>query len=193
MRFFVVAILLTVLSLPLAAQTREGDVLMLQGLSARQRGSLEAALQSLTLAAGDPSFALNDYAQFEIGQTNFSSGRFAEAATAYHRLLTNFPDSLLLPKAELMLGKCYLRGKHYPQSIKTFKALIADYPEASEAAEARFMIGRAYQAAGDWKNAYSAFEETDLYHPLTYFGKSARKEIASLKRAHRRKLPVFLI
>ena len=167
MRFFAVtALLLTAFISPLLAQTNEG-------------ASLFAA----------PILA--DYAQFEIAKTYFSTEEYSTAIAEYNKVIARHPDSILLPRTRLMIGKSYLNLKKYPQAVSIFRELIQNYPDAEEIAEARFMIAKTLEVQKQWKSAYLAYEETDLYHPLSYFGKKSRIAIVAMKKAHRKKLPRF--
>jgi len=185
MRFSFIIVLLLALSLPLFAQTDEGFA---NAVAARQEGRIKAAVSLFRQATGE---ALGDYAQFEIGETYFASGEYSAAIPEYYKVATNHPESILLPRAYLMLGKSYYNLKKYPHAVRSFRSLLQKYPEADEAAEARFLIAKSLQLEGKWKEAYLAYEETDLYHPLSNFGKRSRLAIKSLKKAHKRKLPRF--
>ena len=188
MRFSIIIILLFALSLPLFAQTNEGTAAFVNALQARQQGSIETAVSLFRQAAEDKRFVLGDYAQFEIGETYFSSGEYSAAVPEYFKVVTNYPKSLLLPKANLLLGKSYFNLKNFPRAIKTFQYLVRKYPEAKEAAEARFLIAKALELQKKWKEASLAYEETDLYHPLSYFGKKSRLAIKALKKTHKNML-----
>ena len=58
-------------------------------------------------------------------------------------------------------------------------------------AEASYLIARAYGTAEELEERLLAYEETDLDHPLSLFGRKSRLAIAALKKAHRKKLPKF--
>ncbi|MBI5078927.1 tetratricopeptide repeat protein [Candidatus Saganbacteria bacterium] len=186
-----ILLLSTLASLPLLAQTEEGNTLLTRALQARREGEIKASISLFRQAVEDKDSPLLDYVQFEIGETYYSSGEYSAAIPEYNAVITRHPKSILLPKADLMIGKSYFNLKKNPAAIKTFRHLIGEYPDANEAAEARFLSAAALQNAGKWKEAYLAYEETDLYHPLTYFGKKSRLAIKALKKAHRKKLPRF--
>ena len=190
MHFIIGIILLLALSFPLHAQSDEGGQLA-DALQARRNGSVEAAVQLLKQAAANPGFVLSDYAQFEVGETYYATGEYSSAIPEYYKVVTLHPWSLLQPRANLMLGKSYFNTKNFPRAVKTFMHLATKYPAAEEAAEARYLIARALEEEGKWKEAYLAFEEVDLFHPLSYFGKKSRLAIKELKKAHKKKLPLF--
>ncbi|MDD5594212.1 MAG: transglycosylase SLT domain-containing protein [Candidatus Margulisbacteria bacterium] len=184
--------LLLLFSTPLIAQTIEGGVVdFAAALRARAAGSPEAAVSLLRKSLADDKFSLRDYAQFEIAETFYNSADYLSAIPEYKSMSSNYPKSLLLPQADLMLGKSFFNAKDYPAAVKTFRDLLAIYPEAKEAPEARYLIARAFEQQNKWQAAYLAYEETDLNHPLSFFGKKSRLAIAALKKAHRKKLPKF--
>jgi soluble lytic murein transglycosylase len=196
MRSAVVAILLIALMLPLNAQSEEGSRLeasapLIKAYLARQEGRCAESLPLFRQAAGDPRYPLADYAQFELGETFFASGEYSAAIPEYYKVVTDHRESLLIARAYLLIGKCYFNLKKYDRAVKTFASLVDKYPDAPEAAEARFLTARAREEQKNWKAAYLAYEEVDLFHPLSYFGLRSRQAITALKRAHKKKLPKF--
>ncbi|MCU0641018.1 MAG: tetratricopeptide repeat protein [Candidatus Margulisbacteria bacterium] len=196
MRSFSVVILLLALSLPLYAQSLEGGrleagALLLRAYEARQAGDGSLALDGFRRAAAAHGYPLADYAQFELGETHYFAGEYAAAAVEYRRVEADHPDSLLLARARLLIGKCNFNRKDFGAARKELAGLVDKYPDAPEAAEARYLIARAHEEQKDWRSAYLAYEEVDLFHPLSYFGKRSRQAIAVLKRAHKKTLPRF--
>ncbi|MFH1387545.1 MAG: tetratricopeptide repeat protein [bacterium] len=195
-RFSTVLVLILALSSPLLAQSDEGKTLgsanlFQQALLSRQENKTAEAIALFRQSANDQNYALQDYALFEIGETYYSAGDYRSSIPEYQKILSLYPKSILLPKTTLMLGKSYFNAKDFPSAIQTFQALVEKYPDAKEAAEARFLVAKAHEFQGKWKEAYLDYEETDLFHPLSYFGKRARKAILALKRKHRKQLPRF--
>jgi len=197
MRIFIVLTLLLSLFLPLQAQTNEGGQTSMAaesfraGLQAEKGNNIASAINNYLRAADDRDFSLGDYARFAAASLYFNDRNFPEAIEQYQRLTTEYPKSLLIPKARLRLGKSYFNDKNYQAAVKTFNLLLEKYPDHEEADEARYLIAFSHEKSGDWKNAYFAYEETDLYHPLSSFGHKARATIAKLKKSHKKKLPQY--
>ncbi|MFA6548507.1 MAG: transglycosylase SLT domain-containing protein [Candidatus Margulisiibacteriota bacterium] len=126
---------------------------------------------------------LQDYAQFDAAETFYTNRDYSSAAAAYALLIKTYPDCVLAARAQMMQGKCYFNLKKFALAAQTFTRL--------EDAEARYLTGLSWEKAGKWREAYLAYEETDLFYPLSPFGKKARLAIRSLKKAHRKKLPTF--
>lgn len=161
MRFWIIPILLLLIASPLKAVSGEAE--------------------------GPPSLVdnplLQDYAQFDAAETLYASREYSSAAPAYALLIKTYPDSVLSTQAQLKQGKCYYNLKNFTLAAQTFAQLEAD--------EARYLTGLSWQKAGKWREAYLAYEETDLFYPLSSFGKKSRLAIHALKKAHRKKLPTF--
>lgn len=179
--------IITILAFPLPAQTSEGAADFTAGLRARRENDAEAAIVLLRQAALRKDFILSDYAQFEIGEAYYSTGKYSSAIPEYYKVATRHRDSILLPQANLKIGKSYFNLKNYACAIESFNNLIGSNPES---AEARYLIAQALEKQKKWKEAYFAYEETDLFHPLSFFGKKSRLAINALKKKHK-KLPRF--
>jgi soluble lytic murein transglycosylase len=193
LRPVIVITLVLVSSLPTLAQTSEGETsaLFLRAVQASPEVSVEAAALLLKQAVADENFVLRDYAQFELASRLYGTAEYSAAVPEFYKVITDHPRSILITRSYLMLGKSYFNQNNFPQATKTFKYLADKHPDCNEAAEARFLTAKALDKQGDWKAAYLAYEETDLYHPLSYFGKQSRLAIKALKKAHKKKLPHF--
>lgn len=196
-RSFITLTLLLSLFLPLSAQTIEGEqagtsaTSFTAGLQAEQAGDAAKAIGQLTIAAEDKSFPLSDYARYEIATLFYQAKDFPAAAREFQLLSVGYPQSLLVPKALFWLGKSHYNNDDYAAAAKTLNVLLDKYPDFDEVAEARFLIAQSHEKNGDWKNAYYAYEETDLYHPLSSYGQRSRAAIAKLKKQHKKKLPLY--
>ncbi|MBU1867332.1 MAG: tetratricopeptide repeat protein, partial [Candidatus Margulisbacteria bacterium] len=197
MRIFIATILLLSLFIPLEAQTIEGGRTNMavenfhSGLQAERKGETSAAIEFYLKAAEDPAFSLRDYACFAAANLYYKDKLFPNAIEQYQTLTANYPKSLLLSKGALQLGKSFYHNKNYQTAVKTFSALLEKYPELEEADEARYLIALSHEKNGDWKGAYFAYEETDLYHPLSRYGHLSRLAISKLKKKYKKKLPQY--
>ncbi|MFA6431607.1 MAG: tetratricopeptide repeat protein [Candidatus Margulisiibacteriota bacterium] len=195
MRQFIIGLLLISMSACLWGQSKEvktfDPAVLAKAVALREKGSPEEALPLFKEAAESNSFILRDYGQFEVGETHYFSGNYNLAIPEYQKLLADFPKSLLQEKATLRIGKSFFNLKNYSAAITMFQALIKSYPESEANAEARYLIARAYEEQADPKNAYLAYEETDLYNPIGYFGNKSRDSISRLKKQYKSKLPHF--
>lgn len=80
--------------------------LLSQAAKAQQQGDLPKAQAQLEeIIATYPDSPVVDDALFKLGDIYQAQQKFAEAKTAYQKLLDKFPDSPLLPKVQAELGK----------------------------------------------------------------------------------------
>ena len=192
MRFFIISTLLFFLTLPTLAQTDElaGHGLPLAD-ALKANTTSEAVLHSLQRAADNKKSVLHDYARYKLADLYFTGGNYSAAVVEFQKLVADNNTSILLSKATLNLGKSYLNLRQPGKAIKTFQTLLEKYPEAKEGAEASYLIAKTFDQQGNWRQAYLAYEEVDLCHPLSFFAKKSRAAIVVLKRAHRKQLPRF--
>lgn len=174
-----------------ASSSREPEFVLREALSLIRSGSPEAAAGLFLQAAEPRDFILSDYARFEAANAYFKIKKYDAAAQELAALIAVYPESLLMPRAHLTLGKCYMEEKKNAEAIAAFRALIKNYGGADEAAEARYLIADLLERQKKWKEAYLAYEETDLYSPLTSYGKKARLAIKALKKKYKTRLPIF--
>ncbi len=160
-----------------------------QALKFYQAGETAEAIVALNKATLDRRFSLADYARFEAANLYFQQQQYQAAAEAYRSISANYPQSILQARANLLEAKSEYVLKNYRQAIRTVQRLLDNYPEAKEAAEARYLSAAGYLALKDWREAYQAYADTDLYYPLTTFGKQSRLAMRQLEKKYRKSLP----
>ncbi|MBR1631300.1 MAG: tetratricopeptide repeat protein, partial [Paludibacteraceae bacterium] len=85
------------------------------------------------LAKQYPRSDYADDALYEIARTyTVSMDNNAKGIDAYNRLLTNYPNSKLTPKAALEIGMIYANNRQYDNAIKAYKQVIGKYPGTEE-------------------------------------------------------------
>lgn len=99
-----------------------------------------AQLGSLGLVEEDPGEAY-----FNQAEVHFQQGRYAEAASAYRSVYTNFPNSPLADKA--LFKSAYTRSYYKNPSqdisgaVRDLKELISKFPVSSVRPEAQNWLG----------------------------------------------------
>jgi tol-pal system protein YbgF len=76
-----------------------------------------------------------------IGEAQFGSGNYQEAANAFNRVL-NYPRSLKKDDALLMLGRSYLQLNQKDEARQTFNRLIQEFPNSEFVAKAEEWLNR---------------------------------------------------
>ncbi|MGC3990577.1 MAG: tetratricopeptide repeat protein [Chthoniobacteraceae bacterium] len=87
-------------------------------------------------------------AQFEIAETHFTMGDYAEAKRYFQRLvlLDMSPDDLALVQFQLA-DTTYLAGDN-AEAVAECRKFITDHPDSAKAPEARYIVTRALQKLG---------------------------------------------
>lgn len=115
---------------------------------------------------------------YRIGKSQFYQFHFAEAADAYEKLLSSYPDSAWAEKAEYELGANALtRGQHetasgegvphssFKESIERFQKFIKKYPASKLIGQAKFEMATAYEELDQNDAARDLYEELKGKYP----------------------------
>ncbi len=102
------------------------------------RGNYELAAQAfqdyLTQFPQGPRVA---EARYYLGECDFATERYLEAAGDYQRVVQDFPASRLVPAAYLKMGHAYQHLEERTLAQKAYQTLIDKYPTTEEAKQAR--------------------------------------------------------
>jgi tol-pal system protein YbgF len=90
----------------------------------------------------DPAGELADNALYWVGETYFATGRLAEAATHYRRVVSDYGDQNKAPDALLRIGVIQARGGDLVLARQTLNQVIGTYPYSTAAASARAELKR---------------------------------------------------
>jgi tol-pal system protein YbgF len=75
-------------------------------------------------------------AHFYLGESQYASERYLEAAGEYQKVTHDFPASRLAPAAYLKMGRAYVQLEERSLAEKAFRALIEKHPNSEEAKQA---------------------------------------------------------
>ncbi len=138
--------------------TRVPEVLLRQGRLFRRMGLNDLALTKfyavMTAALTLKSDRLDYYehlvaqAQWEIAQTHFRSGQYADAAECFSRLLNQNGPGLDRAQILCQLVRCYDALTNYDRTIACAQDYLAQYPHGAEEAEVRFHLALALKQLG---------------------------------------------
>jgi peptidoglycan lytic transglycosylase len=134
------------------------------GYRALQAHDTQHAIAQLSYAA-DHYPTLADYATFYLGQARHQARDLAGAAAAFERMRSEYPQSVMTPRAGLELARVLLAmGKNAESaSIAAHLAAAASDPEIEQ--NARLVEARALLAEGDSQTAYSVAMALREQHP----------------------------
>ena len=129
-------------------------------------GEVDSAADLYRQLAADRDSTFGPDSQFRLGAMYFEAEQYALAAEEFATLGGSFPESPLVPKAELNAGYAHYYLQQYPDAISHFQ-LAANH--ADFAATAGYWIGVSHKEAGDYAAASAtlkALYEQDPDQPL---------------------------
>lgn len=141
-------------------------------------------------------------AQFQVGMCNFLMMQSAdrdqshtrEAAKAFEKVITQYPDSSLVPMAkdglaqvrkrlaahELYVGRFYYKSGIWESAISRLTNLWKKYPQYGRSAEVLYMIGESAYHEEGYEMAARYFKELLADYPTSSYSTEARKHLRSL-------------
>lgn len=155
------------------AQRRQALLKVIELTLAQNQAGL--AIQKLeAFAASQPNDPAQDLAQFTLGElklrlyveraaTHVAGSTLAEtnllssALGHFNRLVTDFPQSSLVPKALLLRGWCQWLEGSYTSSQASFRQAAERLPAGPDQAVAQFKLGDTYLYQKDYTNALAQF------------------------------------
>lgn len=108
------------------------------GLTQYQRGDTQKAVQTLRAVVNkNPKNELVPYAQYWIGESYFSQGKYNEAILAYNEVLVGFPKSDRVPAALLRQAAAFAELGDKIDARLILQKLVSEHPQSPEAARAK--------------------------------------------------------
>ena len=90
-----------------------------------------------------PKNDLADDAQFYIGESHFNTGRFADAATAYSRVIANYPGGNMVPNAFYKRGVALESTQGQTDAAKqSYETVLKQFQDSQAAILARQALDR---------------------------------------------------
>ncbi len=123
------------------------------GYNAYKSRDYTRAVEQLKLASeSNPTLA--DYALFYLARAQRAQGETAGAAAAYTKLVQDFPQSVLTPRAMLELSQAQLKLGLNDDAAAAAARLVAIAPDEALERQGRVAEARALLALGKFKPAY---------------------------------------
>ncbi len=80
---------------------------------------------------------MSDNAQFWIGESYFSEGKFEKAILEYEKVIKNYPEGDKVPPSFLKQGLAFAQLGDKTSARMILQQIIKDYPNTSSARTAR--------------------------------------------------------
>lgn len=144
----------------------------------RQGDRYKAVLTYKNLRGVEALSGKQDYYQFRIGEVYLDMGRLEQARYAFHRLITEHPESPLVPRAYYLIGFSYYQEGRKPRAVVAFNQVHKDFPNSELASRARFFMADIYEEQGLMQKALQVYESLKgKYHDPDILG----QRISALK------------
>jgi soluble lytic murein transglycosylase len=153
---------------------REGHMALAGGEYARARAMFDE------LPAG---FLLADYAAFYGAEATLRGGEEALALTRFRSFIERFPDSLLLPQAQLAALDTAFRLSLWADAEREARRFLARVPAHPEAGRVLVRLAEARAAQGQVAEAVADLRRRWIEAPASQWGEAARESMDELARA----------
>jgi peptidoglycan lytic transglycosylase len=189
-RFLLVAIgMVGLLVAPLGARTesavvvsptplqryREAHVALASGEYARARALFEEA---------PPGFLLADYAAFFAAEAALRAGDETAAVARFRAFIERFPDSLLLPQAQLATFDTVFRLGQWADAEREARRFLARSPAHPEAGRVLVRLAEARAAQGQVAEAIADLRRRWIEAPASSWGEAAHESLEDLARVN---------
>lgn len=149
---------------------------------------LDKRIQSLESNKSTAQAASNSYATPQINdrdayQTAFNllkDSKYAEAAEAFSRFLSSYPQSGLLDNAQYWLGEAHYVLKDYLQAQRDFQIMIDTYPNSAKLPDALLKLGYTCYELKNYKDARAALQRVVDQYADTNSAKLAQQRLAKM-------------
>lgn len=111
-------------------------------------------------AEADPVLGLETYdaeTLFDVGRHQFRAKKWARAAEVFERLITEFPNSTLVPAARFNLGLSHERLEQWQAAAHQFARVVEEFPEETLVTDALFNLARNYGKLEEWEGVADTY------------------------------------
>jgi tol-pal system protein YbgF len=107
----------------------------------------------------------------------YSSGRLAEAGTAFQAYLQRYPGSDYAANAQYWLGECYYSQKEFRQALAAFTKVVTDSPHGRKAPDALLKIAYSQVSLGEKATAKKTLQSLVEKFPSSEAAAKARERL----------------
>lgn len=134
-------------------------------------------------AAAQSAQAASQVIDRDAYQTAFNllkDSKYNEAADAFTKFLTTYPQSGLLDNAQYWLGEAHYVLKDYPQAQRDFQAVLSNYPNSAKLPDALLKLGYTDYELKNFKEARANLKRVAEQYAETNSGKLAQQRLAKM-------------
>ncbi len=81
---------------------------------------------------------------YAVGEKELDRSRYAEARTAFQKIVERHPQSIYAPRARFLMGEAYYRESEWDKAIKEFETFRSFYPRHQIADLVQFRLAMSY-------------------------------------------------
>ncbi|MGI4874468.1 MAG: tetratricopeptide repeat protein [Janthinobacterium lividum] len=150
-----------------------------KGVTLGLLGRRDEADQTLAaLLKSSPNSRYAEQAVFQQAQLAFQAGDYGPAADGFSRLITNRPNSPLLPDAYQRRGVAYQNLEQQDKAVADFQKVLTDYPRSPAAQQALYSLQESLSALGRTEEFDQALAAFKTQNPNTKATESVEFEAA---------------
>ncbi len=155
------------------------DVAFMQGLVFRAMENWPEAERAFSRAA-EIHPVIPDYAVFYQGEALQKMGESQKSIASCERLAAVYPQSLLVPQAQLRAAELYFQQRDFAKTLETSEQLLKGKAWKDSSARARLLVAESREGLDQWPEAVKAYQDFWLKHPLHAGAPKARSRWESL-------------
>lgn len=141
--------------------------------------SLESS-KSAAAASNYNAPQINDRDAYQNAFNLLKDSKYSEAAEAFSRFLSAYPQSGLLDNAQYWLGEAHYVLKDYVQAQRDFQAVLDTYPNSAKLPDATLKLGYTYYELKNYKEARTTLQRVVEQYADTNAGKLAQQRLAKM-------------
>jgi len=138
-----------------------------------------AAAPTLAVPAADSAQA---QAAYEEALNILREGRYPQAAEAYRRFLSEYPDSSYAGNAQYWLAETYYVTRQFGTALEQFQEVVNKYPDSSKIGDAHLKMGYIHYELGEWQAARRELEAVVKDNPGSTAARLAEERLERLTK-----------
>jgi tol-pal system protein YbgF len=128
-----------------------------------------------------PKAVMSAQEMYDRAQDEYKKGRYDAAVTMFRVLLTQYPQSALVPSAHFWIAESYVKTRDLGRGVAEYEQVITRYPQSGKAATALYRKAVALLELNKKEDAKTALRKLIANYPQSEDIQRARAKLASLK------------
>ena len=142
--------------------------------------TLESNKATAPVASSTLAPQMTDRDAYQTAFNLLKDSKYDEAAIAFGRFLSAYPQSSLLDNAQYWLGEAHYVLKDYTQAQQDFQTVLSSYPNSAKLPDALLKLGYAQYELKNYKDARVNLQRVAEQYADTNSGKLAQQRLAKM-------------